>query len=168
MQLGQKEKAVLIRHDDLNRNSYLFIQLLLGAYWVQGSGVQRWQAGRKKLHVNEAMLCASHFHLLSRLIITHTPERKAVSVSKRWNQGSKSTPKSVDPGSGKVRIQTLMFWFQDAQHPLSREPMVPTSTSRKGCQEVRGPLQWKMRESRAPSIHFTLKKIFIYSAAVGS
>ena len=32
MQLGQKEKAVLVRRDDLNRNLHLVIQLLLSAY----------------------------------------------------------------------------------------------------------------------------------------
>ena len=71
MQLDQKEKAVLMRHDDLNRNLYLFIQLIfecLLSTRLRGSEV----AGRKKLHVNEAMLCARDFHMLSHLIITHT------------------------------------------------------------------------------------------------
>ena len=52
MQLDQKEKAVLMRHDDLNRNLYLFIQLIfecLLSTRLRGSEV----AGRKKLHVND-------------------------------------------------------------------------------------------------------------------
>ena len=48
MQLGQKEKAVLIRCDDLNRNLYLFIQLIFAEYLLRtrlrGSEV----AGRKE------------------------------------------------------------------------------------------------------------------------
>lgn len=48
MQLGQKEKAVLIRCNDLNRNLYLFIQLIFAEYLLRtrlrGSEV----AGRKE------------------------------------------------------------------------------------------------------------------------
>lgn len=110
--------------------------------------------------------CVLGISMLSHLIITYTPAKKVISMIRRGNPGSKSTPKSVELGSAKVRIQTLIFWLQDTQHRLSREPTVPIGTRRKGCWGARRPIQWKMREPRASSIHFAFNSPLTCDQAV--
>lgn len=121
-------------------------------------------AGRqeKKLHVNEAMLCARDFHMLSPHLVTHL-KGKAVSKIKEKIKAQKYL-KSVEPVSDKVRIQD----------PYVLILRCPTSSSlgtngantrRKGCREVRGPTQWKMRGQNPPST--SLKKYLFIQLLLG-